>query len=583
MEWGQPIFIWLLIVPAVALLASGLGAAKIARPGMSRVSVVGAHVQALQSIRRRRPWLLALALVLGIVALARPKWGAFEQSGVEPSREILIALDLSRSMRVEDVRPSRLDLAKRHVRAMLDAIEGERVGLVVFAGTGFMQVPLSSDYQILREFLPDLEPDYLPQGGTDYTGMLRAANDGFSQEKDADRTLFIFSDGESTTEGWRAELTRLQNRGVMIISLGVGTAEGGDVPDWDGRASARSRLELTTLRALAAGEAGIYRDVSGGLDVPALLAETVELGRKVRDAEREKLNEEDRYQWFLALGVVLGLAGLWRELGVRPRARAIVRAAAGASAQAKATAAAAAALPLVVAAAMVFGLPRVSAHQEEADGFSEMSAGEQLQWLAHHLAWHPRLEIDDLQQMAELTIAYGVQTFAQGNALEEGALRDALDAVAFGEERSPTYANWAELRAELNRLARRDGAVESTRPPEEPKEARDEEDAPSQTNGQGSQTTAADSIGEGGIAITDATLGELRKEAARINGAKPPAKKLQASPGQVDVSDTVQSDDPIRAILMRRYKEVTEEDSPGALYRALQGETTQGPAGGRDW
>ena len=105
MEWGQPIFIWLLIVPAVALLASGLGAAKIARPGMSRVSVVGAHVQALQSIRRRRPWLLALALVLGIVALARPKWGAFEQSGVEPSREILIALDLSRSMRVEDVRP----------------------------------------------------------------------------------------------------------------------------------------------------------------------------------------------------------------------------------------------------------------------------------------------------------------------------------------------------------------------------------------------------------------------------------------------------------------------------------------------
>lgn len=330
MEWGQPIFIWLLIVPAVALLASGLGAAKIARPGMSRVSVVGAHVQALQSIRRRRPWLLALALVLGIVALARPKWGAFEQSGVEPSREILIALDLSRSMRVEDVRPSRLDLAKRHVRAMLDALEGERVGLVVFAGTGFMQVPLSSDYQILREFLPDLEPDYLPQGGTDYTGMLRAANDGFSQEKDADRTLFIFSDGESTTEGWRAELTRLQNRGVMIISLGVGTAEGGDVPDWDGRASARSRLELTTLRALAAGEAGIYRDVSGGLDVPALLAETVELGRKVRDAEREKLNEEDRYQWFLALGVVLGLAGLWRELGVRPRARAIVRAAAGA-------------------------------------------------------------------------------------------------------------------------------------------------------------------------------------------------------------------------------------------------------------
>lgn len=581
MDWGQPLFLWLLIVPAVALLAASLGTAKIARPGMSRVSVVGAHVQALQSARRRRPWLLALAVMLGIVALARPKWGAFERAGVEPSREILIALDLSRSMRTEDVRPSRLDLAKRHIRAMLDALEGERVGLIVFAGTGFMQVPLSSDYQIIREFLPELDPDYLPQGGTDYTGMLRAANDGFSQDKDADRTLFIFSDGESTTEGWRTELTRLQNRGVMLISLGVGTAEGGAVPDWDGRASAHSRLEPATLRALAAGEAGIYRDVSTGLDVPALLAETVELGRKVRAAEREKLNEEDRYQWFLALGVVLGLAGLWRELGVRPRARTIVRQqAATASTQAKVMASA---LPAVMIVALL-GLPRASAHQEDADSFSEMTAGEQLQWLAHHLAWHPRLEIDDLRLMAELTINYGVQTFSEGGALEEGALRDALDAVAFGELRSPTYTNWAELRAELNRLARRDAAAEETnRPPEEPKEARDEEDAPSQTNGQGSQTTAADSIGEGGIAITDATLGELRKEAARIGGAKPPAKKIQASPGQLDVSDTVKSDDPIRAILMRRYKQVTEEDSPGSLHRVLMGDVTNGPAGGRDW
>jgi Ca-activated chloride channel family protein len=444
-----------------------------------------------------------------------------------------------------------------------------------------MQVPLSSDYQIVREFLPDLEPDYLPQGGTDYTGMLRAANDGFSQEKDADRTLFIFSDGESTTEGWRTELTRLQNRGVMIISLGVGTPDGGAVPDRDGRPSAQSRLEPAMLRSLAAGEAGIYRDVSAGLDVPALLAETVELGRKVRDAEREKLNEEDRYQWFLGLGVVLGLIGLWRELGVRPRARAIVRpTAAAASKQAQATAAA---LTVVVVVA-ILGMPRVSAHQEDADGVSEMSAAEQLQWLAHHLAWHPRLEIEDLKLMAELTINYGVQTYSEGGALEEGALRDALEAVAFGELRSPTYTNWEELRAELNRLARRDAAAEeSTRPPEEPKEARDEEDAPSQTNGQGSQTTAADSIGEGGIAITDATLGELRKEAARINGSKPPAKKIQSTPGQIDVSDTVASDDPIRAILMRRYKQVTEEDSPGSLHRVLQGETTNGPAGGRDW
>lgn len=590
MEWGQPVFLWLLILPVLALLAAGVGPVRPPRPGMARVSVTGAHVQALRLHRRRRPWLLAAALALGIVALARPKWGAFERAGVEPAREVLIALDLSRSMRVEDVRPSRLDLSKRHIGALLDGLAGERVGLIVFAGTGFLQVPLSSDYQIIREFLKELEPDYMPQGGTDYAGMLRAANDGFSQEKEADRTLFVFSDGESTTEAWRAEYARLRERGVTIAALGVGTAEGGPVPDWDGRAAAQSRLEPATLRALAAGQSGLYRDVSTGLDVPGLLAETVEIGRRVRAAEREKLNEEDRYQWFLAAGVALGLAGLWRELAVRPRARRIVRRAAPEAGDTpterdlRRTVAPAAVvlIPLLGLAAATWA-PRIWAHQEDGDYNGEASAGEQLQWLAHHLAWHPVLQIDDLRLMAELTINYGVETFSRGDALEEGALRDALEAVAYGERLAPEFADWSALRAELNRLGRREAQGESTRPPEEPKEARDEEDAPSQTNGQGTQTMAADSIGMGGVAITDATLGELRKEAARMGGATPPAKKLQATPGDLNGSDVAKANDPIRAILMKRYRQVTEEDSPGTLHRSLQGVANTGPAGGRDW
>jgi len=237
-------------------------------------------------------------------------------------------------------------------------------------------------------------------------------------------------------------------------------------------------------------------------------------------------------------------------------------------------------------AALSLGLATADAHQEDADFIGEATAGEQLQWLAHHLAWHPMLAIDDLRWMAELTLNYGVETFSKGDAIKEGALRDALEAVAIGQRLSPNYTDWQRLHDELSHLLRRQAATEeSTRPPEEAKEARDEEDRSPQTNGQGSQQTAADSIGMGGIAITDATLGELRKEAARLEAPKPPpARAVRATPGDLDISDTVVSDDPIRALLVKRYRMVTEEDSPGTVHRAMQGgDPNTGPAGGRDW
>ena len=116
---------------------------------------------------RPRLWLW-FGLALCIVALARPQWGVIEEQVFDQSREVLIAIDLSRSMLAQDVKPSRLDRSKLLIQSLLDGLKGERVGLVLFAGTAFLQSPLSADYEILREFLPALNPDYLPEGGSNY-------------------------------------------------------------------------------------------------------------------------------------------------------------------------------------------------------------------------------------------------------------------------------------------------------------------------------------------------------------------------------------------------------------------------------
>ena len=144
----------------------------------------------LSTPRRTRPrvWLF-LGLALAVFALARPQYGRIDEPVFDQSREILLAVDLSRSMLTPDVKPSRLDRAKLLITSLLERLAGERLGLVVFSGTAFLQSPLSADYEILREFLPNLGPDFLPEGGTNYSALIQTSLAAFNQTASADRFL----------------------------------------------------------------------------------------------------------------------------------------------------------------------------------------------------------------------------------------------------------------------------------------------------------------------------------------------------------------------------------------------------------
>ena len=474
MNWADPHWLKLLLVPGAATLL--LIAMTIARrrrgmvrwPGIKRVVAAGARVLSVPAGRSvRRPWLLLLSSALVVVALGRPRWGEIEKPVFQRAREVMLALDLSRSMLVKDVAPDRLSRARLLVQSLLDGLRGERMGLIVFSGTAFVQVPLSADYQILNEFLPDLNPDYMPQGGTDYSGMLSAATGGFSDTANTDRYLVILSDGEALDDSWKQQLPELEKRGVRVIALGVGTAAGGFIPDKnDGfvkderGAVVLSRLESNTLRALAQQTGGIYRDASMWVDLAGLLRETVERGRRGDFIEEKSVEHIERFQWFLAPAVLLAALGIWREIGVRPRPRNVANDRTPAATTRRArprpaptTAVGAIRTARAVIGALLLAQALARSSQTSAAGQEQPAdPAEEVRQTVTRLAQAPSSSAAGWRELAENTLAYGQSLRQAGTPVEKGPILDAIAAVDEGRRISELEADWTALRTELERL-----------------------------------------------------------------------------------------------------------------------------------
>ncbi len=275
----------------------------------------------------RRRWgavLVLFAIMLTILALSGPqygfKWQEIERKGID----IIIALDCSRSMLATDIKPTRLDRAKREIVDLLGMLQGDRVGLVAFSGTAFLQCPLTIDYPAFYLFLDVLAPDYLPVGGSDLTAALETASAAFDAQSRADKAVILITDGEHTGQAdpMTAANAALKS-GVKLFTIGVGSGSGVPVPEDSGGFKkdaagqiVLSKLDESLLSRMALTTGGSYvRSVAGDIDLETIYEEqirshmagaTVESGRKQIWA--------DRYQWPLALAVVLLLLTRWVPL-----------------------------------------------------------------------------------------------------------------------------------------------------------------------------------------------------------------------------------------------------------------------------
>lgn len=175
--------------------------------------------------------LLMAALTLLIIAAARPQYGQKEKTVKRQGIEVMVALDISNSMLAEDVAPNRLERAKQMLSKMIDNMVDDKVGLVVFAGEAFTQLPITCDYVSAKMFLHTITPSLIPTQGTAIGAALQTAIRSFgSQESEAGRAIVLITDGENHEDDALAVAQQAQELGIQVFVIGIGKPEGSPIP-----------------------------------------------------------------------------------------------------------------------------------------------------------------------------------------------------------------------------------------------------------------------------------------------------------------------------------------------------------------
>ena len=315
MRFVNPMFLVLAaLVPAVGLWWAFLRARREKALRKITLAVPRAAASGLQM------GLVVAGLVFVLFAAARPQWGKTTEKTVERARNVVIAIDVSRSMLAEDVRPNRLERTKADVADLIDSLEGDRCALVAFRRTGVVICPLTTDRAYLRGALEQLSPESAPRGETDLGSAIRAALDALDPAADDHNAVILISDGGDLRGEALANAELAAKRKIPIFTVGIGDPKvGATIPSEDGRGeqkfkgqAVKVKLEEAALKAIA--------EKSNGRYVPLATAGTAEttLGaiyrRFLRQIAAKEQNEEaervaERYQIFLLPGLLLLLVG----------------------------------------------------------------------------------------------------------------------------------------------------------------------------------------------------------------------------------------------------------------------------------
>ncbi len=276
-------------------------------------------------------FLLLTALALMIFALAGPRWGSHFEEVTQKGIDIMIAVDVSPSMMVEDVRPNRLERAKREVQDFLRVVQGDRLGLVAFSGVAFVQCPLTLDYGAIKMFLNALQPGLIPVPGTDLGAAIETCLSAFNFKSNTDKVILLLTDGEDN-EGKGVEAAQeAAKRGVKIFVFGIGNPSGGPIPVRGGKGGFMkdragnlilSRLNETGLRKIASMTGGTYvRSVTGDLDLDTLYFRGIKSSTEARALKSGKIEvHEERFSPFVVAAFLLLLLD-----GMIPERRSIER------------------------------------------------------------------------------------------------------------------------------------------------------------------------------------------------------------------------------------------------------------------
>ncbi len=236
-RFAEPQYLYLLILIPVIVLIMWI---QMRRKNKKLQKLADRHLQeALMPERSRvRPmvkfFLSLLALALLVITLARPQSGTKISNEKRNGIEAMVALDISNSMLAEDVVPSRLDKSKMLIENMIDGFVNDKVGLVVFAGSSFVQLPITTDFVSAKMFLQSLSPSLIAAQGTDIGGAINSCLNCFSKKDGVGRAIIVITDGEDHEGAAIEAAQKAKKKGVNVFVLGIGLPKGGLVPDGQG-------------------------------------------------------------------------------------------------------------------------------------------------------------------------------------------------------------------------------------------------------------------------------------------------------------------------------------------------------------
>ena len=313
-QFANPHILWLLLIIPVMVVVL-IAISQLRKRNLAKFGNIHILQELMPEISQWRVktksalFLTAVAVV--IIAAARPQFGSKLKEQKSLGIEMMLVVDISNSMLAEDFAPNRLDRTRYAIDKLFSTLEQDRVGLVVFAGEAKVQLPITTDYRMARNFVKRISPSLVSVQGTEIGQALDLASLSFSQNRDAGRVMILITDGETHDSSALDAAKRAAEQGIKIFAIGIGTPEGAPVKvdgefikDEDDQMVV-SRLNEELLQQItAATDGGYIRTTNAAFGLEEIVAEIEKLEKgELTTLRFEEYNEQ--FQWILAIAAVL--------------------------------------------------------------------------------------------------------------------------------------------------------------------------------------------------------------------------------------------------------------------------------------
>jgi Ca-activated chloride channel family protein len=322
-RFAHPEYIYLLAILPVLVVAYWMGT-RARRRALQRFGEEQIIERLAESASRQKRLLkfsvLFLSLACIVVGLANPEIGTRLQEVKQEGVDIFVALDVSLSMKAEDIKPNRLEKAKLEIRNLIERLGGDRIGLIVFAGEAYTQFPLTTDYSAANLFLDAVDVDVVPVPGTAIGSAIKRAMESFDFKESTTKVIVIVTDGENT-EGDAFEAAEdAAKKGVLLYTIGMGSPAGTPIPiynaseqqvdfkkDRSGNIVVTKLDEASLERIATIGDGKYFRGTNAQDELNEIYKNISSLQKK-EFGVKQFTDYEDRFQYFLAAGIILLIA-----------------------------------------------------------------------------------------------------------------------------------------------------------------------------------------------------------------------------------------------------------------------------------